>query len=118
MHRAKIKYMGSKRAMLNNGLGELLNQEMNSASRFVDLFAGSGAVAIYVAQQFPVPIVAIDLQQYSVVVTSAVIGRQRRLGWQRIWEAWEARAARTYKSSVAPDSSDHPVPKGRLCARH
>lgn len=95
--------MGSKRAMLKNGLSELLEQEIKSASRFVDLFAGSGAVAIHVAQQFPVPVAAVDLQQYSAVVTSAVVGRQRRLGWQRIWEEWEAQATKTFESSGAPN---------------
>ena len=98
-----MKYMGSKRAMLKKGLSELLEQEVKSASRFVDLFAGSGAVAIHVAQQFQVPVAAVDLQQYSAVVTSAVVGRQRRLGWQIIWEEWEAQATKTVESSGAPN---------------
>jgi adenine-specific DNA methylase len=106
MYYAKMKYMGSKRAMLKNGLGELLEHEIRSACRFVDLFAGSGSVAIHVAQQFPIPVAAVDLQQYSAVVTSAVVGRQRRLGWWKIWEKWEAQATRTFESSGAPNSVD------------
>ncbi len=101
-----MKYMGSKRAMLNNGLGELLEQEIKSASRFVDLFSGSGAVAIYVAQRFPVPVVAVDLQRYSAIVTSAVVGRQRRLDWQRIWDEWIEQATKTFESSKTPNSAD------------
>lgn len=100
-----MKYMGSKRAMLGNGLGELLEREIRSASRFVDLFAGSGAVAIHVAQRFPVPVTAIDLQQYSAIVTSAVVGRQRRFGWQQIWEEWEAQARKSFHDSGAPYST-------------
>jgi integrase len=47
-----MKYMGSKRAMLQNGLGTLLEQEIVGAKRFVDLFTGSSAVALHVAQKF------------------------------------------------------------------
>ena len=37
--------MGSKRSMLLNGLGDLLANNAPKTTRFVDLFAGSGAVA-------------------------------------------------------------------------
>lgn len=106
MHTSKMKYMGSKRTMLSNGLGELLGREIQSANRFVDLFTGSGAVAIHIARQFPVPVAAVDLQQYSAVVTSAVVGRQRHLGWQIIWEEWEAQALKAFKVSSTPNFSD------------
>lgn len=89
-----MKYMGSKRAMLSNGLGEILENETSSADRFIDLFAGSGAVSIHVAQKFPIPVTAIDLQKYSAILTSAVIGRQRRFNWENIWEEWTAAATK------------------------
>ena len=41
-----MKFMGSKRWMLENGLGSLLCQRAETANRFVDLFAGSSAVTI------------------------------------------------------------------------
>ena len=55
-----MKYMGSKRKMLQNGLGFLLRQEMRTARRFVDLFSGSGVVARFVAERFRKPVVAVD----------------------------------------------------------
>lgn len=56
-----MKYMGSKRAMLENGLGELLGQEIQTANRFVDLFTGSAAVAAHVGCRFHLPVLAFDL---------------------------------------------------------
>jgi len=103
MHTPKLKYMGSKRAMLQNGLGELLDYEVKSASRFVDLFTGSGAVAIHVAQRFPIPVIAVDLQKYSAILASAVVGRQRHIGWEVIWDKWEALAADTCAAYGPPN---------------
>ncbi len=51
-----MKYMGSKRSMLLNGLGELLTEESKDAKRFIDLFSGSGAVATFVAKRFPIEV--------------------------------------------------------------
>jgi len=87
-----MKYMGSKRAMLRNGLGKLLEREATSASRFVDLFTGSAAVANHVAQKIAIPVLACDLQSYSVVLANAIVQRQTQLNWGKIWLAWRARA--------------------------
>ncbi len=84
--------MGSKRAMLRNGLGLLLEKELASADRFVDLFAGSGAVASFAARRFALPVLAVDLQQYSVVLAEAVIGRVAALGARAVWRKWHASA--------------------------
>ena len=97
-----MKYMGSKRAMLQNGLGELLAREINNVPRFVDLFAGSGSVAIHVAREFPIPVLAFDLQSYSVILTTAIIGRQAPLVWQPIWEKWLQRATIQFKALQIP----------------
>jgi adenine-specific DNA-methyltransferase len=67
-----MKYMGSKRVMLGNGLGEILVQETSGAKRFADLFAGSGSVAWYVAGSFPCRVIANDLQVFSSVLCNAV----------------------------------------------
>ena len=97
-----MKYMGSKRAMLQNGLGELLSHEATGARRFVDLFAGSGAVAIHVACRFPIPVLAFDLQHYSTVLTGAVINRKYNLDWQSLWDAWKCRAQAEFNTRKVP----------------
>jgi adenine-specific DNA methylase len=97
-----MKYMGSKRSMLLNGLGDLLAENAPSASRFVDLFAGSGAVAIHVATKYEIRVVASDLQQYSAVLAGAVLERQSLLQWQRAWTAWHDRAKEVYYRARPP----------------
>lgn len=89
-----MKYMGSKRWMLRNGLGHTLDKASASASRFVDLFAGSGAVAAHVAKKRAIPVVAYDLQKFSVVLTRAIVGRDKKLDVDQIWENWKKRGAR------------------------
>lgn len=91
-----MKYMGSKRSMLLNGLGDLLAENAPTTTRFVDLFAGSGAVAIHVATKYEIPVIASDLQQYSAVLTGAVLERQSELQWQRAWTPWHDRAKEMY----------------------
>lgn len=70
-----MKYMGSKRSMLRNGLGSLLVSESASADRIVDLFAGSAAVSWFCASRCDAPILACDLQQFSSVLANSVISR-------------------------------------------
>jgi 16S rRNA G966 N2-methylase RsmD len=70
-----MKYMGSKRAMLKNGLGEAIEAEISHAVRFVDLFTGSGVVAWFAATRWPIPVVAGDLQFFAAALADAVIGR-------------------------------------------
>lgn len=85
-----MKYMGSKRQMLKNGLGEILRGQLPHAKRFIDPFSGSGGVINYVAveQKFKKPIIAGDLQKYSVVLARAVIGRTTKVDVERIKKAW------------------------------
>jgi adenine-specific DNA methylase len=78
--------------MLENGLGVLLEREVPRSRRFVDLFAGSGAVSIRVAQRFPIEVQAFDLQYYSAVLTDSVVRRAEKIQWQAIWRAWLQRA--------------------------
>lgn len=92
-----MKYMGSKRAMLQNGLGELLNREVAKSRRFVDLFSGSGAVAIHVASRFSVPSLAFDLQAYSAILTGAVIRRQNEINARAIFPSWLKRAENFFR---------------------
>lgn len=97
-----MKYMGSKRAMLDNGLGDLLAREMPGTWRFVDLFSGSAAVAVHVAQHYPVPVFAFDLQNYSAVLARAVVARRRPVSWQTTWEDWQRRARILLRHSRVP----------------
>jgi adenine-specific DNA methylase len=101
-----MKYMGSKRSMLLNGLGDLLAENAPTTTRFVDLFAGSGAVAIHVATKYEIPVVASDLQRYSAVLTGAVIERQNELQWERSWTTWHDRAKEMYRR-VRPPTLDN-----------
>ena len=96
-----MKYMGSKRAMLTNGLGEILQREAKRAKRFGDLFAGAGSVACYVAENFACSVVASDLQLFSSVLCDAVIGRAEAIAPELIWEDWASRAkSRVSKSPI------------------
>jgi adenine-specific DNA-methyltransferase len=87
-----MKYMGSKRAMLGNGLGELLGKEVPIAHRFVDLFTGSAAVATHVGSRFDLPVLAFDLQSYSTVLAGAIIGRNETFVWKPAFDRWYKRA--------------------------
>jgi adenine-specific DNA methylase len=98
-----MKYMGSKRAMLGNGLGELLAAEVPTACRFVDLFTGSAAVAIHVGQRFDLPVLAFDLQSYSAVLANAVIGRNVSLAWEPTFCSWYKRAGSFVRGVQIPE---------------
>lgn len=87
-----MKYMGSKRSMLSNGLGEVISEEVIGCSRFVDLFSGSAAVAWHVSTRWDVPVVACDLQQYAVCLASSVLGRTKPLRSIKLLESWIERA--------------------------
>src|SRR6266705_412282 len=83
-----MKYMGSKRWMLGNGLGTILTERARDADRFVDLFAGTGAVSWHVAERVDRPVLAVDLQTYSAVLAGAVIGRTSVLDANDLGERW------------------------------
>lgn len=91
--------------MLQNGLGELLSASAQDAKRFVDLFAGSGAVAVHVARNFSLPVLAIDLQRYSAVLTGAIIQRDATLNYQEVWTNWYARAIGVFHRYKPPQNS-------------
>lgn len=87
-----MKYMGSKRAMLGNGLGDALSRAVSDANRVFDLFTGSGAVAWHVAQRFDKEVIASDLQLYSTVLAGAVIERTEAIASLRWADNWFGRA--------------------------
>lgn len=95
-----MKYMGSKRAMLKNGLGHLLDETLMGRQRFVDLFCGSGAVSSFVAQRAAVPVLASDLQKYAVTLTNAVIERTESFNTDAHWSAWVERTEQWLKGNA------------------
>ena len=87
-----MKYMGSKRQMLANGLGKILRRRAADSKRFVDLFAGSGAVSWYVAENTASSVVAADLQQFAAVLAESVICRNQVIDGEALWLGWRTRA--------------------------
>ena len=99
-----MKYMGSKRSMLRNGLGRVLLEEASKHERFFDLFAGSAAVCNFVATRLPVRVCAADLQSYSAVLAGSVLHRVKTVEPDKLWINWFRRAKRVYVSSPYEDS--------------
>lgn len=94
-----MKYMGSKRELLKNGLGQLLLDKASSFERFVDLFCGAGSVSWYVAERSSLPVHAIDLQDYARILTAAVIERTSALNGEVIERKWIKRARKAQVSN-------------------
>lgn len=90
-----MKYMGSKRAMLQNGLGTLLRSEAKSASRVVDLFCGAASVAWFAATKLNKPVAAFDLQHYAAVLAGAVVRRTHAVKPDVVERNWLCPAKRT-----------------------
>lgn len=83
-----MRYMGSKRQMLQNGLADILGTEAKSASRVVDLFSGSAAVSWFAASTLRRRVLASDLQEYACVLARAVVGRTSVLPLDRVEREW------------------------------
>lgn len=88
VHNVDMKYMGSKQYMLKNGLSELLNQEVPKAKRFIDPFAGSGAVAFHVARNFDIEVILSDTQSYSAAIGEAILTNLRKVNLVSLKEEW------------------------------
>lgn len=112
-----MKYMGSKRWMLQNGLGALLKAEATKAKRFVDLFAGSGAVASYMAKETALPVMAFDLQLFSICLSEAIIGRDTSLDAELIWKGWHEEARRTFPHVHIPKVGNMTRPEVTECRK-
>ncbi|HLW83776.1 MAG TPA: DNA adenine methylase [Candidatus Sulfotelmatobacter sp.] len=100
-----MKYMGSKRWMLRNGLGDLIDREVKNSDRFVDLFAGSGAVSTHVARKYNIPVAAYDLQTFSIALSRAVLGRESEVEGESLWADWYRRAENLQKSLRPPSTA-------------
>lgn len=83
-----MKYMGSKRTLLENGLGDIILRSCDGKSRFIDLFSGTGSVATYVAKNAKIEVVAVDLQAYSATMSDAILSRTAGYRTEDILEIW------------------------------
>jgi adenine-specific DNA-methyltransferase len=95
-----MKYMGSKKAMLQNGLGDLIRERGRSAKRIVDLFCGSAVVSWFAAENTNCRVLAVDLQKYSAALAAAVITRTKKLNPKDFARDWLRAAAKTRTASV------------------
>ena len=91
--------MGSKRYMLQNGLGQLIRKNVKDYERFVDLFSGAGHVSYFVAEQFDIPVLASDLQKYSSVLVGAVIEKTKHIDAARLEKSWIDMARADFENS-------------------
>lgn len=83
-----MKYMGSKRLMLQNGLGELITVCAKSCDRIVDLFCGASFVSWFAAEKIGSKVLSVDLQQYSIALATAVIERDAPLDSSKVASTW------------------------------
>ena len=95
-----VKYMGSKRWMLHNGLADVIQSRVSQHERFVDLFSGSAVVSWHVASNHAIPVLASDLQEFCRVLAASVVCRTATLGHYWI-ENWIGRATSSAR--------DHPL---------
>jgi len=95
-----MKYMGSKRVMLKNGLGELILREAERSERIVDLFCGAGSVSWFSAENTRCPVTAVDLQDYAVVLSQAVIGRDYAINPVELADSWLGEVVRDRDTSL------------------
>jgi adenine-specific DNA-methyltransferase len=87
-----MKYMGSKRYMLNNGLGTLIRDQLPRANRVIDPFCGAGSVIQFAAKNSDKEIIAGDLQEYAVVLARAVIERTKPVDVPVLQTSWLLKA--------------------------
>lgn len=95
-----MKFMGSKRAMLLNGLGSILDEEVGRSNRFVDLFCGSAAVAWHIAEHQAKPVLATDIQEFAVVLAQSIVCRTAPFDADLYWQEWSQRALTCLEQST------------------
>ena len=100
-----VKYMGSKHALLANGLGQLILEEARHSKRIVDLFCGASSIAWYAAENTMLPVLAIDLQQYAVVLAKSVISRTNPIDASGLGRFWFDSIRSVLKTSEHWDSA-------------
>lgn len=104
-----MKYMGSKTALLDGDLGRILLEESASATRFVDLFAGSGAVSHHVAESTSLPVLSVDLQEYARILTGCITERTADLSNDDGLASWLSKVEQVLEAEPG-DANDLSVP--------
>lgn len=100
-----MKYVGSKRAMLESGLGEILRERASFVRRVVDPFCGSGVVAWHIAEHTDTPVFASDLQSFAAVMAGSVLHRTHELDADLIARDWFGRAKEIVNNSPAAEAA-------------
>ena len=95
--------MGSKHALLQNGLGDLILAETRESKRFVDLFCGSASVSWFAAENTTLPVFSTDLQLYAVVLARSVVGRIEAIELTGFSQKWLALAQQILLHREIPD---------------
>jgi adenine-specific DNA methylase len=104
-----MKYMGSKRVMLQNGLGDLILEKSKYSRRFVDILCGASAVSWFAAEKTDNEILAIDIQEFAVVLAKSVICRNKKTEPDSLIENWinqvdtKRRASKLWRFSIEID---------------
>lgn len=96
--------MGSKRALLRNGLGDVIGEESRARRRIVDLFCGSAAVSWFAAVELRKQVLACDLQEFAVTLAGAVVKRIRAVDHAALENGWLRRAERGRRAHAAWDA--------------
>ncbi|WP_446830482.1 DNA adenine methylase [Candidatus Foliamicus sp.] len=96
-----IKYMGSKRSLLRNGLGEVIRAESRKSKRVVDLFCGSAAVSWFAAIELGKKVLACDLQEFAVALAGAVLNRTQPIDFVALQNGWLKDAEKRRREYVA-----------------
>lgn len=94
-----MKYMGSKRYMLKNGLAELIRSQGPKFERIIDIFSGSGAVVWFVSENLNKETIAVDLQAYGAVMANAVISRTAPLDDNKLIKNWILKSKNNFLAS-------------------
>ncbi|MGL5405663.1 MAG: DNA adenine methylase [Propionibacteriaceae bacterium] len=103
--------MGSKSALLRGELGDILVASSAGASRFVDLFSGSGSVSHYVAENISIPVLSVDLQRYSKILAESITGRDRPQTDGPILNKWTAAVRAGLLNDTIYASLCEPIPR-------
>ena len=102
-----VKYMGSKNSLLANGLGQLILEEAQRATRIVDLFCGGSSISWFAAENTNLPVLASDLQRYAVVLAGSVVERTKALDPGTVGDEWFGAVRQVRKSSRTWRAAQH-----------
>lgn len=101
--------MGSKSSLLRGELGDTLLKEASGANRFVDLFSGAGSVGHFIAENLPVPVLSVDLQEYSRALAGSITERTHPLPVQEMGASWIDVVRDSLAGDVLFDSLKEPI---------